>query len=104
MPVPVEKVCGGCRLKNTKPQTCPSHLIEIVSFVERVASLQNLGATFAYPATFTAEEWAALDGKAQAQNRHNTIESLQRRKDKATKGATGKSSLPEVLGRPMQRL
>jgi len=103
--MPVDEVCGKCRLKGSKPESCPSYLIELVNFLETLAGRHEMGLTFNAD-TFTPEELAAIDGKARARARQTSIADIKRRRKDATKnnpGVTG-SSLERVLGRPLRRM
>lgn len=67
-----ESVCKGCALLPTKPENIPEELWPHVAAALNLSELNRLGATFSYPHSLTAVEWASLSG-------------LQRGRDKADK-------------------
>lgn len=100
--IPVEKVCGGCRLFKTKQPTCPDYLAEFVELLETLAGRQRLGLTVD-SSDFDEMQLAAIDGKAEARAKYDSLEAIQRRKDAATSPGQSQSSLPALLGRPGAR-
>lgn len=57
-----EDVCRGCPLVGSKSEAMPADLAEHAAAALTFGELQQAGATFAYPASLTAAEWAALSG------------------------------------------
>lgn len=102
--LPVEEVCAACHLRSSKPEPAPPHLAAWIAFIERAEALQEAGATFPYPHTFTAQEWAALAGKMEARGKQQAREDIKRRRAHAGRALQQQSSLPGALGRPLQRL
>jgi hypothetical protein len=59
---PIEKVCGGCRLRETKPGMQPIDLSNAIAVGLELETLKESGATFVYPDSLNSYQWACLKG------------------------------------------
>lgn len=74
------EVCKGCPLFPTKPEAVPEELATHVADALTLSELQRSGATFAYPDSLTAVEWASLSGLTRGLNQADGLNRERERK------------------------
>ncbi len=57
---PIERVCGGCYLRTTKPGYIPRDLAPWIEMALELDALKEGGAVFQYPDALSPWEWATL--------------------------------------------
>jgi hypothetical protein len=57
---PIEQICAGCRLRDTKPGSEPAHLTLAIQTATDLDGLKSAGGTFAYPDSLSAFEWVCI--------------------------------------------
>ena len=67
----VESICGGCKLRDSKPESIPDELIFHFTSALRLERVYEMGGRFQYPDGLTPLEWEILDalktGRSQAE-------------------------------------
>jgi hypothetical protein len=62
-------VCGGCKLKATKPEAIADKLVEFVALAAKLDGVKEDGGRFSYPDGLTLTEWTCLEGLRRGRNR-----------------------------------
>ena len=72
-------ICTGCRFFPTKPERIPKEIWPHAAAALNLSELTRSGATFSYPHSLTAAEWASLSG---LQRGRDKADKLQRERDR----------------------
>jgi hypothetical protein len=83
----IETSCGGCKLRNTKPEWISDDLIDHVGTAAELDRIHRIGGRFTYPDGLTAHEWVCLSGLDQGRGE---ADKLKRQRD-ARKPNNGRS-------------
>jgi hypothetical protein len=75
-----ERVCTGCKLIATKPESTPTRLALFAALSTELAELKTAGAAFAYPQALAPLEWAALTGLTRGREKADTLRDARERK------------------------
>ena len=98
-----ERRIQPCRLRQTKPEPVPPHLVEWVAFIEEHDALQSTGLTF--PAgDYSAMQKAALLGKARAEARAEHLRDIKLRRDTKENKNRPPSTLETLYGKSLHRV
>jgi hypothetical protein len=87
---PIEKICGGCDLRHTKPGSQPGHLSALIVETLRLDELKEGGATFAYPDALSALQWLSIQALVTARRKDQENDYQMRRKDQAQNAETAR--------------
>lgn len=68
-----EKICSGCKLLPTKPESVPDALAWAIANTFELAELQAANAQFQYPESLSPIDWICLRGLARGRERANKL-------------------------------
>lgn len=78
-----ERICKGCPLVATKPESIPDDLARHMSTAIELNELQRSGARFNYPDSLTPAEWAAIAAHTRGSDKAEALR--RKREDKKSK-------------------
>lgn len=74
-----ERICRGCPLLKTKPETVPQELIGLVAIATNLSEVERIGGRFDYPDGLTILEWECLRAISRGRDR---AEGLRQKRDR----------------------